>query len=169
MNINKSRTRAGTVSSGLMAGLLYGWTVSVIPGLRRIPDSAYITTMQNINRAIINPAFIVPFMGLSVELTSGAISRFREGETRRGLLMAGAAATYAIGVVGVTIRRNVPLNNALDIFDSDSSSRSAIAARRHSYESSWNRWHYLRTVASVASFALAAAAGQPAYPLSTVA
>lgn len=158
MDFNKNRMHAGTVSSGLIAGLLYGWTVSVIPGLRRIPDTTYITTMQNINRAIINPAFIVPFMGLSVELTAGAIARFRDGDTRRGWLMAGAAATYAAGVLGVTIGRNVPLNNSLDVFDPTSATKTAIAARRHSYESSWNRWHYLRTAASVASFALATAA-----------
>ena len=158
MSISKNRMRAGTVSSGLIAGLLYGWTVSVIPGLRRIPDTTYITTMQSINRAIINPAFIVPFMGLPVELAAGAITRFRNGDTRRAWLMAGAAATYTAGVLGVTLGRNVPLNNALDVFDSNSASKTAIATRRHSYESSWNRWHYLRTAASVAAFALAAAA-----------
>lgn len=158
MNINKSGLRAGTMSSGLIAGLLYGWTVSVIPGLRRLPDTTYIATMQNINRAIINPAFIVPFMGLPIGLTAGAIARFRRGDTRQGWLMAGAAATYAAGVLGVTIGRNVPLNNALEVFDPTSASETAIAEYRHGYESSWNRWHNLRTAASVASFALAAAA-----------
>ncbi len=113
MDIKKTTVSAGIVSSGLMAGLLYGWAVSVIPGLRRIPDTAYITTMQNINRAIINPAFIVPFMGLPVALTAGAIARFRAGDTRRGWLMAGAAATYATGVLGVTIgRKRTPQQRA---------------------------------------------------------
>lgn len=159
MNLKKNGLRTGTLSSsGLIAGLLYGWTVSVIPGLRRIPDVTYVTTMQSINRAIINPAFIVPFMGLPVGLTKDAISRFRDGDTRRGWLMSAAAATYAIGVLGVTLGRNVPLNNALEVFDLNSASETAIATRRNRYESSWNRWHYLRTVAGAASFALAAAA-----------
>jgi len=158
MRMSNNRMRAGTMSSGLMAGLLYGWTVSVIPGLRRIPDATYIATMQDINRAIINPAFIVPFMGLPVQLAAGALARFRDGDPRRGWLMAGAAATYAAGVLGVTLGRNVPLNNALEAFALNSASNTAIAARRHSYESAWNRWHYLRTAASVAAFALVATA-----------
>ena len=158
MDFNKNTIRVGTVSSGLIAGLLYGWTVSVIPGLRRLPDATYIATMQSINRAIITPAFIVPFMGLPIGLTAGAIARFRRGDTRQGWLMAGAAATYTAGVLGVTIGRNVPLNNALEFFDPPSASETEIAACRQSYESSWNRWHNLRTAASVASFALAAAA-----------
>ena len=62
--------------------------------------------------------------------------------------------------LGVTIGRNVPLINALDAFDLGSASENAIAERRHSYESRWNRWHYLRAAACVGSFALAAAAAK---------
>jgi len=143
-----------------MAGLLYGWTVSVIPGLRRVPDSTYIATMQDINRAIINPAFIVPFMGTPITLATDARTRLRSGDKRQGWLLAGAAATYATGVLGVTLGRNVPLNNALEAFQLSSASDQVIAERRRSYESPWNRWHYLRTVAGIASFALAAAASK---------
>ena len=149
---------ASIVAGGLMAGLLYAWTVSVLPGTRRVPDTTYITTMQSINRAIINPAFIIPFMGIPVLLIATAIMQFRAGDSRRGSLLVSAAATYVVGVLGVTIGGNIPLNDALDAFDLTGSSEQAIADRRHSYETPWNRWHYLRTAASVASFTLASAA-----------
>jgi uncharacterized membrane protein len=158
MDINTTLLSSSVVSSGLMAGLFYGWTVSVMPGLRRVPDEAYITTMQDINRAIINPAFIIPFMGIPVILGVASVAHFRSGDTRRGWLLAGAAGAYTAGVLGVTVGRNVPLNDALDAFDLRSATTGAITDRRRSYESPWNRWHYLRTAANVASFALASAA-----------
>lgn len=92
--------------------------------------------------------------------TATGVARHRAGETRRARLLTGAAATYTTGVLGVTIGRNVPLNNALDAFDLTSASESAIAERRQSYETPWNRWHYLRTAAGIASLVLAAAAAK---------
>lgn len=158
MDTTTTLLAAGVVATGLMSGLLYGWSVSVIPGTRRIPDTAYVTTMQDINRAIVNPLFVIPFMGIPVVLGAASLLLFRAGDARRGWLLAGAAATYLVGVLGVTIGRNVPLNDALDRFDLRSAGAAALAERRRSYEGPWNRWHHLRTLASVASFGLAAAA-----------
>jgi uncharacterized membrane protein len=158
VDIKTTLLSGGIISSGLMAGLFFGWTVSVIPGLRRVPDETYITTMQNINRAIINPGFIIPFMGIPIVLGGAAVVHFRSGDTRRGWLLAAATLTYVLGVLGVTMGRNVPLNDALDAFDIRSATESALTDRRQNYESPWNSWHYLRTAANVASFALASAA-----------
>ncbi len=158
MNLETTLLGGGMVTTGLMSGLLYGWSVSVIPGTRRVSAGNYVDTMQHINRAIINPAFIVPFLGIPLVLGAAAVAQFRVGDHRRGWLLAGATATYAVGVLGVTIGRNVPLNDALDAFDLRGSPGESIERRRASYETPWNRWHHLRTAASVGSFALAAAA-----------
>lgn len=158
MELNNFLLGSGIVSSGLVSGLLYGWTVSVIPGLRRTTDIAYVGTMQHINQTIINPAFVIPFMGIPLVLGAAAITQFRAGDNRRGWILASATATYIIGVLGVTIGRNVPLNDALDAFRIDQSSESSLRDRRTTYERSWNRWHYLRTAASIASFGLASVA-----------
>ena len=158
MDLKTALLGGGIVTTGLMSGLLYGWSVSVIPGTRRVSATNYVDTMQHINRAIINPAFIIPFMGIPLVLGGAAIMQFRTGDHRRGWLLASATATYVIGVLGVTIGRNVPLNDALDAFDLRGSTSDAIDQRRGSYETPWNRWHHLRTIASVGSFALAAAA-----------
>ena len=40
----------------------------------------------------------------------------------------------------------------------DGSDEGTIRTRRQTYERPWNRWHYVRTVASIGSFTLAAAA-----------
>lgn len=143
------------LSTGLMAGLLYGWVVSVIPGLARVSDTEYVSTMQSINRAIINPAFVIPFIATPAILGGAALLELRAGNSRRAWCLIAAAATYTVGVIGVTAGGNIPLNNALDAFDPAGLNVEALAERRTSYQGSWNRWHNLRTAAAVAAFSIA--------------
>lgn len=51
----------------------------------------------------------------------------------------------------------MPVNDALDALDLRSSTSDAVERRRATCDRSWNRWHHLRTIASVGMFALAAA------------
>lgn len=140
------------VSSGLMAGLFFAWMVSVIPGTARAADVSYVDTMQAINRAIVNPWFVVPFLVTPLLLASAAALEWRAGNTRRAWVLVGAAVSYVVGVLAVTFGGNVPLNNQLDAFDLAGSTPSAIADMRGRYEGPWNRWHAVRTVVSIASF-----------------
>jgi uncharacterized membrane protein len=52
-----------TVVMGLNAGIFYCWSVSVTTGLALLPDKEYITAFQALNRAILNPLFLLCFMG----------------------------------------------------------------------------------------------------------
>ena len=148
----------GLVSAGLMAGLFFGWLVSVIPGLRKVEDQNYVSTMQHINREIVNPAFVLPFMLTPVLLALAAVTQFRVGEHRRAWYLSAAAVTYLVGVLGVTVGGNIPLNNTLDVFDASTATVDSISQMRQNYETRWNRWHNLRTAASVMAFTLAGVA-----------
>jgi len=150
---------ASLVSSGLIAGLFFGWLVSVIPGTAVVDDRSYIVTMQNINRQIINPSFVITFLATPAILAIAAAVHIRAGQSRRGVLLIAATATYVLGVLGVTARDNIPLNDALDTFHLDAASATAIQERRASYESPWNQWHKVRTSASIAALAFTALAG----------
>ena len=158
MNANDLLLGTSVIGTGLVAGLLYGWAVSVIPGTTRVGDRTYVETMQDINRAIINPAFIIPFIGVPLALGAASVLHLRTGDARRGWLLASGTGTYLIGVLGVTVRGNIPLNDALDAFDLPDAADDALSDRRHTYERPWNRFHRLRTTAGVVSFGLAAAA-----------
>ena len=114
--------------------------------------------MQHINREIVNPAFVMPFMLTPALLGAAAIAHARAGEHRRAWFLAGAAITYLFGVLGVTAGGNVPLNNTLDSFDASAVTADVLGSIRQNYETRWNQWHSLRTAASVLAFTLATVA-----------
>lgn len=158
MTIRSLLLLSSILTSGLIAGLFYGWIVSVVPGLRNVSDQNYVATMQSINVSIVNPVFVVPFMLTPVIVLVAAIAEWRAGNERRAVVLGAAAAAYVVGVLGVTIGGNIPLNDSLDQFVLDGSTPSDLATRRSSYENPWNQWHLVRTIASVLAFGLTAAA-----------
>ena len=150
----KSFILFGTVVlTGLSAGLFYAWSVSVIPGTQKVADPAYLETMQNINRAILNPSFFLIFFGSIFFLSIASIYEFHENKVAFWLLLS-ASIFYLIGTVGVTGLGNVPLNNQLDALELTKINASKIAEFRKFYELNWNRLHLIRTIFAVISFLL---------------
>jgi uncharacterized membrane protein len=150
---------ASILSTGLSSGLLYGWTVTVIPGTKLISDYSYIETMQHINSAIINPGFAPIFMTPPAVVGFTALLHLYGNKTsaamkRRGKCLAVSAILYLLGVILPTTTKNIYLNNALASFDLVQETRKSASTMRRSYEVPWNRWHYLRTAVSVGSFLL---------------
>jgi len=137
--------------TGLSAGLFYAWEFSVIPGTKRVAGPVYLETMQAINRAIINPAFLLIFMGSLVAQTAGAL-QFR-GTPAFWLLLT-ATACYLFGTILVTSLGNVPLNNALDALNLPALNPEQVVRHRQHYELRWNRLHTIRTAFAVLSFLL---------------
>lgn len=138
------------VLTGLSAGLFYAWSVSVIPGTKRVSDLTYLETMQSINRAILNPAFYLIFFGSLVALAASTVQNF-SSQLTFGFLLA-ATLLYLIGTFGVTAWGNVPLNNGLDVLEWAELGAEEIAETRRQYEGPWNRLHLIRTVCAVLSF-----------------
>ena len=138
--------------TGLSAGLFYAWQVSVIPGTRKVVDLTYLESMQSINRAILNPAFFLIFIGSPLALAISTIQQFHSG---MGFwLLLAAAVTYVLGTFGVTAFGNVPLNDALDALEIAELGELEIGRFRKAYEQKWNRLHLIRTVFAALSFLL---------------
>ena len=141
------------VLTGLSAGFFYAWSVSVIPGTQKIVDSAYLETMQSINRAIINPAFFIIFFGSIIFLSIGSIYQFNSDQTTFWFMLF-ASVLYLVGTVGVTALGNVPLNNQLDLLNLNELTSQKLSRFRNFYEDKWNRLHLIRTIFAVGSFLL---------------
>ncbi|MCW3463525.1 anthrone oxygenase family protein [Chitinophaga nivalis] len=139
------------IAAALVAGIFYGYSCSVNPGLGRLPDAGYLEAMQSINRAILNPVFFLVFMGSVLFLPVSTYLEYRQGITVSFWCLLAATVIYIVGVFGVTAAGNVPLNDALDAFNIKGASVAELAQQRAKFENSWNSLHTIRTWASVVS------------------
>jgi len=140
-------------TTALMAGLFYAWSCSVTVGLADLPDKEYISAMQSMNRAIQNPAFFICFFGAAILLPLSAYLQFRINLSARFWFLLAATICYLVGVMGVTIAGNVPMNEALDALQLHSASIREIAAHRARFEGPWNSLNMVRTISSIFSIA----------------
>lgn len=143
-----------TLATGLTAGIFLTWSCSVIPGLGRLSDLQYISTMQSINRAIQNPVFFSCFFGAAILLPVSVFRNYAGSWTTPLICLLSAAGIYLIGVLGVTIFGNVPLNEALDLVQIDSATPEILARERARFEGTWNRLNHVRTIAGILTFVL---------------
>lgn len=143
---------SGTLT-GLLAGLLLGFSISVIPGLRLMTAQQHIKAMQYINVKIKNPIFLITLMGPAVLLPIVAVQQQSDDSFA---YLATSAALYIVGVIAVTMFGNVPLNDQLDAVDADQLSTSEAEHVRTEYHGIGARWmllHHIRTVAAIAATA----------------
>ena len=142
------------VFSGLVAGLFYSYSCSVNPAFGTLTDSEYIIVMQAINKAIQNPYFFISFIGLLVAYPIAVYSLYSPPTITSFYALLGAAVIYFIGVFGITLFCNVPLNEQLADFQILTASQHEISAMRKAFEEPWNRYHAIRTLAAILAFCL---------------
>lgn len=140
------------VLTALVAGLFYAWSISITLGLLRVSDTEYVSVMQSTNRAIQNPVFFAAFFGAQILLPVCLFLFYGQGA--RFWLLLGAFLIYTIGVMGVTMFGNVPLNNQLDRFEMQNASAQEISTARKNYEGIWNNLNTVRTVSSTLAITL---------------
>ncbi|MBA8905590.1 MULTISPECIES: DUF1772 domain-containing protein [Aminobacter] len=143
------------LGSGIAAGLFFIFSNTIMASFAKLPVPQGIAAMQQINVTIINPLFMLVFMGMVVlSLVLGAKAIFSWSEAGAAWLLAGSVA-YLVGCFLVTMVFNVPLNDAIAAVDPASAEGAAMWTR---YLKEWLPWNHVRTVAclvSLASFVMA--------------
>lgn len=144
-------TLASALACGLVAGVFFAFSTFIMRALDRLPGVQGLTAMQQINRTVITPLFMLALVGgAAVCLALAVVGAVRWGTPGSPWLLAGGL-TYVIGTFGVTVAANVPLNDRLERIDP----RAADAAARWaSYSSEWTAWNHLRTLAGLVAAAL---------------
>jgi uncharacterized membrane protein len=95
---------AATLSTGLIAGLLYSYACSVMPGLSRADNRTFVDVMQRVNAAILNGWFLISFLGALVFTAVAAVLHFGAGGRSllpwivAALVLYGAAFLVTIGI-----------------------------------------------------------------------
>jgi uncharacterized membrane protein len=118
------------VGAGLVAGVFVAFSVAVMPALRRGSAEVGTAVMQEVNRVIVNPPFLLLFLGTGAAGVVAAVLDVRDVP---------GAALYLVGAVGVTMALNVPLNNRLD-------AEGARVWER--YLARWTAWNHVRALAA---------------------
>jgi uncharacterized membrane protein len=134
-----------TIAAGLQAGTYYTWACGVMPGLARGDDRTFITAMQHMNIAIVNPVFMLSFLGAPA---LAAVAVVTSSSSVRPWVI--AALVFAVLTLVVTGAGNIPLNNALDAAGSVDKIAD-LASVRADFEDAWVRWNIVRTLTSTAS------------------
>ena len=140
--------------TGLLAGLFYGYDCSVIKGLGNLQDDFYLQSFQSINKVIQSPYFFISFMGNLLILPLATWLSYRNSDSATFYILLMATLVYVIGVFGITIFGNVPLNERLAKFTISTATSNEIITMRKAFENPWNIYHTVRTIASVIVFSL---------------
>jgi len=143
-------TFLAALGAGLMAGLFFAFSVSVMAALGRLPPAGGISAMQSINVVIVNPLFLVVFFGTAaLSILLAIVTLVRLSEPGALYILAGGLI-YLAGSILVTMVFNVPLNTALAAVKPDSAEGESFWRR---YLSVWTAWNHARTVACLAACA----------------
>ena len=144
-------TVLATVGCGLMAGLLFAFSNFVMQALVQLPEFHGLVAMQLINTAIINALFLIVFLGTAVLCFLIIVVSLLQASIPGTFWLVLGSTCYLIGVFGVTVVFNVPLNNGLTRADAT----NASASLWNDYVARWLWWNHVRTsLAVVATLSL---------------
>ena len=131
---------AAIVGAGMVTGLLFAFSNFIMRALAELSSEHGMFAMQQINEKIINPLFLIFFLGTPLLCVMIAIySLFHLHDTHSVLLLAGSIG-YIIGPFAITALRNVPLNDKLAKVKPTEGSEEWS-----DYQVNWQRWNHIRT------------------------
>lgn len=137
----------GLITAGINGGVFFAFSTFVMPALAVLPARQGVSSMQAINRAAPNPAFMVTLFGavlVGLPLAVGAVADL--GGPGAGYRL--AAVLLSGATLAITIAFHVPRNNALAALDPSTASSASAWTR---YLVTWTRGTHVRTVTSIAS------------------
>lgn len=100
--------------NGAMAGVFFGFSTAVMPAFDAIKPEEAVAAMQSINRKILNPRFLLTFVGGPIVALAAGVVALIAGQTTPALFAFAGGAVAFVGSLILTGAVNVPMNNALD-------------------------------------------------------
>jgi uncharacterized membrane protein len=138
--------------TGLMTGIFFTWSNAVKPGIGKLSDLEYLRALKSMNRAILNNTFKIIFLGAIISVGLLPVLYFNLYSQNVFWLFLFALIIYSIGVFGVTLIGNIPLNELLDKTKLESISLEEIKSLRRTIEIRWNNLNLIRCISSAITF-----------------
>jgi uncharacterized membrane protein len=139
------------VGCGLIGGLLFAFSNFVMRALVQQAPENGIRAMQAINISILNPLFLLFFLGTALASVILVVAAVLQHSHIHGPLLLAGCALYLVGTFGITMLVNVPLNDKLASQDPATVQAAQFWAV---YVSQWMKWNHVRTIASLAATTL---------------
>ena len=150
MSMRAAALVAATATTGLMAGVFGLYAHTIMRGLGRTDDRTFVGAFQAIDRAIINPLFMLAFFGA---LVSGAVATFLYVGDDDGSVLPWVAAGTVLYflVVAITVSVHLPLNDGIKAAG-DPDAIDVAAARAAFSEGRWVAWNVVRVILNTVAF-----------------
>jgi uncharacterized membrane protein len=139
---------AAVIAMGLLAGLVYDWSIAVMPALTAADD---LTLVDAVHQTVDNPAFPLTFLAAGALATAALVQARRSGSAKTARWIAAGLALYMVAVV-VTFAVHVPLNEELKQAG-EPSRIGNLAAVRDDFAGPWVAWNIVRALATTAACA----------------
>jgi uncharacterized membrane protein len=142
---------AATITTGLVAGVFGLYSHSIMPGLGKTDDRTFVGAFQSIDRAIINPWFMLTFIGALLFTALAGLLHLGQGARPVLPWILAALVLYLVAVI-ITMAIHLPLNDAVKAAGVPDQISDLAEVRRRFDEARWARWNLVRAVTSVLAF-----------------
>lgn len=157
-------TVLAVLGSGLIGGVFFAFGAFLLKSLARLPAAQGIGAMQSITTAIKNSLFLVLFFGTAaLAAILGIAAPLRWSEPGSGYLLLGSLLFLNLPF-GVTLLKNVPLNNRLAATKPESADGARFWEEFRAVWGFWNHLRWLGALAAAAAFIMAIVEGGAATP-----
>jgi len=160
-----------TLAMGLTAGVFGDWAHTIMRGLHETDDRTFVGAFQALDEAIMNPLFMLPFMGALVLSGVAAVLYLTDGG-HPALRWVAVAFGLQLAALVITMSVHEPLNEVVRNAGDPDRIADPAAVRDAFHETRWVVWHIVRTVATIAAFGCLAWAlvlhGRAAGPATTL-
>ena len=140
----------------LVAGLLFGFAIVVMPGIAKLTDKEYLLAFKHMDGIIQNdqPLFILVWAGSILSVIVTFVLGVINLNGMQNYLLSAASVLYLLGVQLPTFRFNIPLNNSLQSLDIETLRETEFTLFRSDFEAPWNRWNRFRTVNAIVAVSM---------------
>jgi uncharacterized membrane protein len=140
-----------TLTMGLTAGVFGDWAHTIMPVLGTTDDRTFVGVFQALDQEILNPLFLLTFMGALV-LTGLAAVLYLRDDDRSVLPWVAVAFGLYLAAFVITMAVHEPLNVTIRTAGDPDHIADLAAVRDAFDETSWAAWHIVRTLTTTVAF-----------------
>ncbi|MDP3821282.1 MAG: DUF1772 domain-containing protein [Burkholderiales bacterium] len=126
---------------GLMAGFFFAFAIDVVPAFAELDAGPYVQVQQHINRVVRSAGFGAVYFGAALAGFLAALAALAVGRRRLALGWLLVACVWFVAVFWLTRSINVPINDALALWNAAAPPAEWQAARdRWNEANRWRAW-----------------------------